>query len=41
MNSLDYLEEVKNSTSGLAYQINDKPDFTLSEKSQKILKKYQ
>ncbi len=35
------LEEVKNSTSGLAYQINDKPDFTLSEKSQKILKKYQ
>ena len=36
----DMLDEVEKATNPLAYKINDLPNFELSEKSKKILAKY-
>ena len=40
VSSQDMLTEVKETTSSLAYEINDKPNFELSEKSKKIIEGY-
>lgn len=40
LSTQDMLTEVKETTSSLAYEINDKPNFELSEKSKKIIEGY-